>query len=43
MRLTAESRPRSFWRIPLLKELAGLVQSTATERLLSALKAEMEA
>ncbi len=43
MRLTIENHPRSFWRIPPLKQLAGWAQSTAFRRLTSALKATMEA
>ncbi len=43
MKLTAEIHHRSFWRIPPLMQLVELVQSLMTERLLSALKAEMEA
>ncbi len=43
MQLTLESHPRSFWRIPPLRELVDLVNSTVTERLLSAVKARMEA
>ena len=42
MKLTIETRQRSFWRIPPLRELVDLVQSTASERLLSAVKAKME-
>ncbi len=42
-KLTMESHPRSFWRFPLLRRLTGLVQGTMGERLLSAVKAEMEA
>ncbi len=43
MQLTLESHPRSFWRIPPLKELVERVQSTEAERLLSAVKAKMGA
>jgi polyketide cyclase/dehydrase/lipid transport protein len=43
MKLTIETRQRSFWRIPPLRELVDLVQSTGGERLLSAVKAKMEA
>jgi hypothetical protein len=43
MLLTIETHHRSFWRIPPLRELVDLVQSTASERLLSAWKARMEA
>ncbi len=43
MQLTLESHPRSFWRIPPLKELVERVQSTEAERLPSAVKARMEA
>ena len=43
MKLTAESHSRSFWRVPLLRELVESVKSRASERLLSALKAQMEA
>ncbi len=42
MQLTAESHPRSFWRIPLLRRLVEGVQSMAAERYLSTAKAEME-
>ncbi len=43
MQLTIENHPRSFWRIPPLKQLAEWVQSMAFGRLMSALKATMEA
>jgi hypothetical protein len=43
MQLTIESHPRSFWRIPPLRELVARVQSMEAERLLSAVKAKMEA
>ena len=43
MQLTAEVHHRSFWRIPPLRELVEWVQSTMTERLLSAVKVKMEA
>ncbi len=42
-KLTMESHPRSFWRIPVLRELTDLVKSMTSERVLSAVKAEMEA
>ena len=43
MRLTIESHPRSFWRIPPLRELMDWGKSMASERVLSAVKAKMEA
>jgi hypothetical protein len=43
MKLTMESRPRSFWRIPPLKELAEWVMARRHKRYMSALKAKMEA
>ncbi len=43
MQLTIENHPRSFWRIPPLKQLVEWVQSMAFGRLMSALKATMEA
>lgn len=43
MRLMMESYPRSFWRIPPLKELAGWVMVKRHKRYMSALKATMEA
>ena len=43
MKLTAESHHRSFWRIPLLRQLVDWGKSMGSERLLSALKAQMEA
>jgi uncharacterized protein YndB with AHSA1/START domain len=43
MQLTIESHPRSFWGIPPLRELTDLVKGMAAERLLSAVKAQMEA
>ncbi len=43
MKLTMESHTRSFWRIPPLRELADLFKSMTVERVLSAVKAEMEA
>ncbi len=43
MLLTSETHHRSFWRIPPLRELVELVQGTMAERLLSAVKARMEA
>ena len=42
MKLTMETRHRSFWRIPPLRQLADWGQSMASERFLSALKAQME-
>ncbi len=41
--LTIETHQRSFWQIPPLRELVGLVQATASDRLLSAVKAKIEA
>ena len=43
MQLTLESHHGSFWRMPPLRQLVDLGQSRASERLLSALKARMEA
>jgi hypothetical protein len=43
MKLTMESHPRSFWRIPPLKELAGWVMVKRHKRYMSALKAKIEA
>ncbi len=43
MQLTIETRSRSFWRMPPLKELVDWVRGMATERTLSAVKAKMEA
>jgi uncharacterized protein YndB with AHSA1/START domain len=43
MQLTAESHHRSFWRIPPLMQLVEGVQSMIAGRLLSAVKAKMEA
>jgi hypothetical protein len=40
--LTIETHQRSFWRIPPLRGLVEEVQSTASERLLSKVKARME-
>jgi uncharacterized protein YndB with AHSA1/START domain len=40
--VTMESHPRSFWRIPPLRQLVEGVQSMAAERYLSAAKAKME-
>ena len=42
MQLTTETHHRSIWRLPPLKELVDLVQSMASERFLSAVKAKME-
>jgi uncharacterized protein YndB with AHSA1/START domain len=42
-KLTMESHPRSFWRFLPLRELTDVVKGTMGERLLSAVKAEMEA
>ena len=42
MKLTMETRHRSFWRIPLLRQLVDWGQSMIFERFMSALKAEME-
>jgi hypothetical protein len=42
MKLTTETRHRSFWQIPPLRQLADLGQSMAFERFMSALKAQME-
>ena len=42
-KLTIETRHRSFWRIPPLMQLVEMVQGPMMERLLSAMKAEMEA
>jgi uncharacterized protein YndB with AHSA1/START domain len=42
MKLTAEVHHRSFWRIPPLMQAVELVQARMFERLLSAVKAEME-
>ena len=42
MKLTEETGHGSFWRIPPLRELVDLVQSMASERFLSAVKAKME-
>ncbi len=42
MKLTVEGHPRSFWRIPPLKELVDVFKSMSGERLLPALKAKME-
>lgn len=42
-KLTIEGRPRSFWRIPPLRELVDLFKSTASDRLLPAVKAKIEA
>jgi len=42
MKLTMESHPRSFWRIPPLKELAQWVMLKRHKRYMSALKATME-
>ncbi len=43
MQLTMESDPRSFWRIPPLRQLTDLFKSMSNERLMSAIKADMEA
>ncbi len=43
MKLTLEAHPRSFWRIPPLRELTDLFKIRSGERLLSAVKADMEA
>ncbi len=43
MKLTVEVRHRSFWRIPPLMQLVEMVQGLMIDRLLSAMKAEMEA
>ena len=43
MKLTMESHPRSFWRIPPMKELAGWVMVKRHKRYMSALKPKMEA
>jgi len=43
MKLTMESRPRSLWRIPPLKQLADWVMARRHKRYMSALKAKMEA
>jgi Polyketide cyclase / dehydrase and lipid transport len=43
MKLTMESHPRSFWRIPPLKELAEWIMARRHKRYMSALKAKMEA
>ncbi len=43
MRLTAEVHHRSFWSIPPLRELVEGVQNPIAGRLLSAVKAKMEA
>lgn len=43
MQLTIESHPRSLWRIPPLKELVDLLQGTASDRILPAVKAKLEA
>lgn len=43
MQPTTESHPRSFWRIPPLKELAEWMRARNAERILSELKAQMEA
>jgi uncharacterized protein YndB with AHSA1/START domain len=40
--LTMESHPRSFWRFPPFRELTDLFKGTMGDRLLSAVKAEME-
>lgn len=42
-KLTMESHPRSLWRIPPLRELADLFKGMTGERVLSAVKAEIEA
>ncbi len=42
-KLTMETRHRSFWQIPPLRQLADWGQSMAFERFMSALKAQMEA
>ena len=42
MKLTMETRHRSFWRIQPLRQLADWGQSMASERFLSALKAQLE-
>ncbi len=43
MKLTLEAHSRSFWRIPPLRELADLYKGMSGERLLSAMKADIEA
>jgi len=43
MKLSMECHPRSYWRIPLLKELAQWVMVKRHKRYMSALKATMEA
>ena len=42
-KLTVETHRRSFWRIPLLRELVDWGQGAVFGRYLSAVKAEMEA
>ncbi len=42
-KLTMESRARSFWRFPPLRQLADLFKNMSNKRLLSAVKADMEA
>ena len=43
MRLTAETYHRSFWRLPLLRELVEWGQGPIAGRFLSAVKTKMEA
>ncbi len=43
MQLTIETRSRSFWRFPPLKQLVDWVRGMVAERTLSAVKADMEA
>ncbi len=42
-KVTMESRSRSFWRIPPLRQLTDLVKGMTAEQYLPAMKAEMEA
>jgi hypothetical protein len=42
MKLTMESQPRSFWRVPPLKQLAEWLMVKRHKRYMSALKAKME-
>ncbi len=43
MKLTMESYARSFWRFPPLRQLTDLFKSMSNKRLLSAIKADIEA
>ncbi len=40
--VTMESHPRSFWRIPPLRQLTDLVKGMTAEQFLTAMKAEIE-